>query len=152
LIHTLRLGSADAVYWLFHVAGVPVLRQGLVFTANGASVEVTGDCSGINAFLDLLICSILAGHLYLRSPWKKFFLVAIVLPLAILKNGLRIFVLTSLAGYVDPDVLDGPLHRYGGIPLFFLALLAMFLIVQLLQSVGLERQLHGRTNGVITHV
>lgn len=44
---------------------------------------------------------------------------AVVVPLAILKNAFRIVGLTLLANYVDPAFLmDSALHRYGGIHSF----------------------------------
>jgi exosortase/archaeosortase family protein len=60
--------------------------------------------------------------------------VAIVIPLAIIKNAFRIVGLTLLANYVDPTFLTNSLlHRSGGIPLFILALVVLFSLVWLLR-------------------
>jgi exosortase/archaeosortase family protein len=41
------------------------------------------------------------------------------------KNGLRIVVLSYLGAYVYPAILKGALHRNGGIPFFVLSLVAL---------------------------
>jgi exosortase/archaeosortase family protein len=51
-------------------------------------------------------------------------MVLAILPLAVLKNGIRIVTLTLLAIHVDPGFLSGQLHHEGGI-VFFLLSLAM---------------------------
>jgi exosortase/archaeosortase family protein len=48
--------------------------------------------------------------------------VLLALPLAIIKNGIRIATLTLLAMYVDPGFLTGNLHHDGGFVFFLLAL------------------------------
>jgi exosortase/archaeosortase family protein len=55
-------------------------------------------------------------------------------PLSIAKNALRIFVLTTLAIYVDPEFLNGPLHQDGGVVFFVLSLLAVVLLIRSLQT------------------
>ena len=63
-------------------------------------------------------------------------LVAIVVPLAIIKNAFRIVGLALLANYVDPSfITDSVLHRSGGIPLFVLSLVFLFSFVWLLRRV-----------------
>ena len=63
-------------------------------------------------------------------------LVAIVIPLAIIKNAFRIVGLSLLANYVDPTfITDSAVHRYGGIPLFGLSLIVLFSLAWLLWRV-----------------
>jgi exosortase/archaeosortase family protein len=46
-----------------------------------------------------------------------------VVPVAVVKNGIRIVTLSLLGIYIDPKfVIDSPLHRSGGIVFFLLAL------------------------------
>ena len=59
-------------------------------------------------------------------------LLIVVVPIAILKNGLRIAALSTLAVYVDPAFLTGSLHHHGGIVFFIIALLPMALLLILL--------------------
>jgi exosortase len=125
-VELLQRGSTEVSYLLFNLVGVPVLKQGFVITVPGISIEVAAECSGIRSSLALLITCLLAAHLYLRTPWKIIVFILLVLPLSIIKNGIRIVTLTLLSLYVDPRFLTGSLHRDGGFVFFLLALLLLF--------------------------
>src|SRR5207248_9751949 len=86
-------------------------------------------CSGIRSSIALLLTFLVAGHLALDSSWRKLVLLLAVLPVVLLKNGLRIVTVTMLAVYVDPAFLSGTLHERGGVLCYVLgvALLAGFL-------------------------
>ena len=132
-IFWLRSGSAEVSYALFQLLGVPVLRSGFIFSLPGVTIEIAQECSGIRSSLALVIMGLLAGHLFLRSPWTKAALALAVLPLAIVKNGIRIVTLSLLSIYVDPSFLTGRLHHQGGIVFFLLALVLLAPVVWLLQ-------------------
>ena len=136
IIGFLQRSSAEATDLLFSALGVPVFRQGFVFSLSNFTIHVAEECSGIRSALSLIITSLLAGYFFLRSGWTKMGLVAVVIPLAIIKNAFRIVGLTLLANYVDPSfITDSALHRYGGIPLFLLSLVVLFSLVWLLRRV-----------------
>jgi exosortase len=123
VIGFLQRSSTEATDLLFSVLGVPVFREGFVLSLSSFTIHVAEECSGIRSALSLFITSLVAGHLFLRSVWAKMGLVAIVIPLAIIKNAFRIVGLALLANYVDPSfITDSLLHRSGGIPLFFVSL------------------------------
>jgi exosortase C (VPDSG-CTERM-specific) len=125
----LQHGSADAAEWLFGLAGTPLLRQGLDFQLPGFSLRVARECSGIHSTLVLFITSLVAGHLFLRSPWRRAVLTLFVIPLALLRNGLRVVTIGELCVHIGPQMIDSPIHRRGG-PLFFaLSLIPFFLLL-----------------------
>jgi len=144
VIRFLQMESADAAGIFFRLAGVPYLRQDLVFRLPGVSIRVAEECSGIRSSLALLITTVLASKLFLRSAWRRLLLCAVVVPLAILKNGLRIATLSTLAINLDPGFLYGNLHHHGGIFFFMLALVPTALLLTWLQR-G-ERQDASRTS------
>jgi exosortase len=135
-ISIVRNGSSDVAFGLFALFREPVFRQGYVFTLSGVSIEVAGECSGVHSILALIIVSLLAGHLFLSSAWKKVVLVAAALPIVCLTNGVRIGALTLLALHVDPSFLTGSLHHKGGILFLGMAVLLLFGVVFLLQKVA----------------
>lgn len=92
----LQQGSTDVAHAFFRLAGVPVFREGSVFSLPGITIEVAKECSGIRSSLALFTTSLLAGYLVLRSGWSRLALEAAVLPVLILKNGLRIVTLSLL--------------------------------------------------------
>jgi exosortase len=134
VVSFLQHWSAEATAVLFDVIGVPFYRQGYVFSLASLSIEIAEECSGIRSTLALFITGLLAGHLFLRRAWSKTTLAALVIPLAIVKNAVRIVVLTMLAVNVDPSFLTGSVtHRYSGIPLFVVTFAILGGIVWILQ-------------------
>jgi exosortase len=114
--------------------GVPIFRTGFVFALPGVIIEVARECSGIRSSLALLITSLLAGHLFLRSGWTKAVLILATLPLLVVKNGIRIVSLTLRFDLVDPSFLTGRLHRSGGMLFFLLVLIMLAPVLRLLQK------------------
>ena len=135
----LQKGSADLSYLLFKISGIPVFRQGLRFSLPGVEIEIAEQCSGIRSSLALLITSILAGHLFLRSWWSKGLLVLFTIPVVILKNSVRIVTISALGVYVNRAFLYGNLHRRGG--LLFALVAVLMLVPALLVLQRAERRL-----------
>ena len=133
IIFLLQQGSAWITGVLFDIAGVPALREGLVFHLAKVSIEVAKECSGIRSSMALFIVALLVAHFRLRNFWNKVLFVAFGLFLMILKNGVRIATLTLLAVYVNPDFLFGRLHHQGGVVFFVLALLLLLPLLFFLQ-------------------
>jgi exosortase len=134
IIYFLQEGSSDVVAVIFRLSGVPFLRQGFDFALPGVTIRVAQECSGIRSTLALVIVAVLMAHLFLRTFWKQALLCALVVPLAVFKNGLRIFTLSTLAIYVNPSFLSGNLHRRGGIVFFLVALIPLALTLSLLRK------------------
>jgi len=126
LVRLLQEGSAAAANLFFTVAGVPVAQEGTRITIPGLSLEVARECSSIRSSLMLVVTTMVLAQLLLRSPWRKAVVIALAVPLSVVKNGLRIFVLGQLGTRVDPTFLTGKLHRQGGIIYFLIALIFIF--------------------------
>jgi exosortase C (VPDSG-CTERM-specific) len=114
----LQYGSAAIAYLMFSAAGATVFHEGLLFHLPGISLEVAPECSGIHSTLALLITSIVAGQLFLRTGWARTTLAVAIIPLALLRNGFRVFTLGELCVHIGPHMIDSPIHHKGG-PLFF---------------------------------
>jgi exosortase C (VPDSG-CTERM-specific) len=123
------LASAEAAARYFDAAGTPMVRHGTVFELEGIVLQVAQECSGIRSSWVLFIAGLLAAHLFLRTRWRRLVLVAFVIPLGVLRNGFRIFVIGMLCVHVGPQMIDSVIHRRGG-PLFFgLSLVPLFLLL-----------------------
>ena len=128
LEHLLQRGSAVAAHALFQVVGTPVLRTGTFFRLPGFSLEVAPECSGINSTVALLVTSLVAGQIFIRSPWKRAILALLVVPIALLRNGLRVFTIGELCVHVGPEMIDSYIHHHGG-PIFFALSLVPFSLI-----------------------
>jgi exosortase C (VPDSG-CTERM-specific) len=137
----LQYGSAAVTYGFFRLSGMPFLYHDLDFRLPGIAIKVAPECSGIHSTLALFITSVLASWFFLRSPWRRATLALAVFPLALLRNGFRVFTIGELCVHLGPDMINSPIHRHGG-PLFFvLSLIPFFLLLVLL--VRCERRARG---------
>ncbi len=129
----LQQQTAVAAAALFHIARVPVTREGIMLSIPGLDIEVASECSSIRSSMMLLVTTILLAQLFLRSWWRKILLIAAVIPLSVAKNALRVFTITELGTRVDPGFLDGWLHHSGGIVFFGLSVLVVAMLVWFLR-------------------
>src|SRR5262249_11775310 len=109
LITLLQRGSAEITLILLKLSGTPVFRDGFFFLMprpgnNILTIEVARECSGIRSCVSMLILTILAGHLLLKTTWRRLALVVVAIPIMIFKNGVRIVTLTLLSIHVDPAI------------------------------------------------
>lgn len=131
LIYVLQLGSTEITQWLFELAGMNYIREGFVYHLTGISIEVAKECSSIRSSIALIITGVLAGHLFLKSGWRMVLLLATMIPINIIKNGIRITTLSLLAVYVDRKfITDSFLHHSGGF-IFYLPALGMMAVIVL---------------------
>jgi exosortase len=134
LVSFLQYGSAAAAHGIFVLARVPVEQRGLLIHIPGLTLEVAPECSSIRSSLVLEVTTMVLAHLLLRRWWRKALLIALAIPLAVAKNGLRIFVLGFLAIRVDRSYLFGRLHHQGGFIFFLIALAVIFLALLMLRK------------------
>lgn len=138
IIPFLQNESAASARVLFGMGGVPVTQNGTVLDIPGLSIEVARECSSIRSSLVLIVTTMVLAHLFLRSWWRKALLIAVALPLAAAKNGLRIFVIAELGTRVDPGFLDGNLHHHGGPVFLAIAVVIVIALIWILRRT--ERQ------------
>ncbi|HEY1663739.1 MAG TPA: exosortase/archaeosortase family protein [Verrucomicrobiae bacterium] len=127
----LQYGSAMVAELFFTISGMPSDRDGILFHLPGINLQVAPECSGIHSSMVLLILSLVAGYLCLRSSRCRWLLALAVIPLGLIRNGFRIFVIGQLCVRDGAQMLDSPIHRHGG-PLFFVLSLILFFPLLLL--------------------
>jgi exosortase len=129
VVYFLQKESTEAAELFFRLVGVPYIRQGFFFGLPGVTIHVAEECSGIRSTLALLITTVLVSHFTLKSNWKRALLCVAIVPISILKNGVRIVTLSALAIYVNPDFLYGNLHHHGGIVFLLIGLVPLILML-----------------------
>ncbi len=125
-------GSAAVAYAMIKAAGTPLFREELIFQLPGITLEVAPQCSGIHSTMALFLTSLLAGYFFLRTPWKRAVLTLFVIPLALLRNGLRIFTIGELCVHISPDMINSYIHHHGGPIFFIISLIPFFLLLRVL--------------------
>jgi exosortase len=132
IVTGLQRGSAFAAHCLFSLTGVPVEQDGILLSIPDLTVEVAKECSSIRSSSLLLVTTMLLAQLFLRTPWRKWLLIFLAIPVSLFKNGLRIFTIAMLATRVDESYLTGRLHHQGGVVFFAIGLGVIFLVLWIL--------------------
>ena len=100
---------------------VPVLRQGNLLVLPNYTLEVVEACSGIRSLMALLTLATAYGYLADKRVWVRAVLVALMVPLAIFGNGLRVFSAAIVTYYIGPQYAEGYLHTFSGLAIFLIA-------------------------------
>lgn len=124
---SLQRFSALAALGMFKLAGTPVFFSSPSLQLPDITLQIAPECSGIHSSVALFITSLVAGHIFLRSNWKRSALALVVLPLGVLRNGFRVFTIGELCVHIGPEMIDSYVHHRGG-PIFFVISLVPFLI------------------------
>lgn len=124
-----KLASTEAANLFFNMTNTPTLRDGTIFHLPNITIEVAQECSGIRSSWVLFITSLLAANLFLKSPWRRVALVAAVIPLGIIRNGFRVWVIGALCIRFGPQMLHSIIHRSGGPAFFVLSLIPLLLLL-----------------------
>jgi len=111
-----QLGAA-----LLGARHVPVQLTGNVIHLPGRTLFVTEACSGLRSLTALISLGLLTGGLWLSTLWGRAVLLVAAVPVAMLLNGIRIFLTGFLVYYVDPALGDGFMHYSEGWAIFVVA-------------------------------
>jgi exosortase len=117
---------------LLEARDVPVQLAGNVIHLPGRSLFVTEACSGLRSLTALAALGVLVGGLWLQAPITRVTLLVMALPVAMLLNGLRVFLTGFLVHFVDPAWAEGFLHYSEGWVLFVIAFAILGAIAWLL--------------------
>ena len=123
------LASTEAANLLFNVTGTPVLREGTIFQLPSITIRVAQECSGIRSSWVLVITSLVAGNLFLKDRWRRAVLVCFVVPLGIVRNGFRVWLIGMLCVHIGPNMIHSIVHRRGGPIFFVLSLIPLFVLL-----------------------
>jgi exosortase len=112
-----RMGAA-----LLQLRDVPVALTGNVINIPGHQLFVTEACSGLRSLTALLSLGLLLGGLWLRRPWLRLLLLVLAILVAIVVNGVRVFLTGFLVYFVSPAMGEGFMHSTEGWLLFVVSL------------------------------
>ena len=133
------IASRLATAWL-ELAQVPVLRDGNILIMSNYSLEVVEACSGIRSLMTLMALAVAYGYLVSPRRWVRYVLAALMVPIAILTNAVRIMGAAILARHFGPAAAEGFLHEFSGWAIFLVALLLMFVSHWILRRIGERRK------------
>ncbi|MES3026258.1 MAG: exosortase V [Pseudomonadota bacterium] len=113
--------------------GIPVFREGVTLMVAQYQLLVEDACSGMNSMTGLVAISLFYIYLLRNASWRySLLLVALVIPIAVIANIIRVTTLVLLTYFFGDAVAQGFLHMAAGLLLFTSALLLVFLVDHLL--------------------
>jgi exosortase len=107
---------------------VPALREGNLIILPNDTLAVAEACSGIRSLFSLLAMAVAYGYIFEKKIWKRIALAALMIPIAILSNGVRIVGTALIAYFIGPAWAEGFFHFIAGWLIFLIALALMIFI------------------------
>ena len=93
----LQLFAARTAEFCLFNFGIPVLREGNVIVLAGTTLEVAEACSGIRSLQALLALGTVYAYFSQREMWKRWVLVLLSVPIAIVANAFRVSGTASIS-------------------------------------------------------
>lgn len=116
--------------------GVVVWRDGNIIQFPETVLEVADACSGLRSLMSLLALSVAYAFFMLNGVVKRFFLVLLAVPIAIVTNMVRVIGTGFLAQYYGAAAAEGFFHEFAGLAVFAMAMVLLVLSGAVLGKVG----------------
>ncbi len=132
----LQLFAAKTATFCLFSLGIPVLREGNLIALAGTTLEVAEACSGLRSLLSLLALGTVYGYFSQTLLWKRWALVLLSIPIAILANAVRVSGTGVLAHYYGVEAAEGFYHTFEGWIVFIAAFVMLLACGTVLSWVG----------------
>lgn len=106
--------------------GVPVHVEGTAMMIPDYTLEVAIPCSGLKSAIALTALGALYAYLLLGPLWKRWLVFVASLPIALIANGVRLWLTVVLAASIGPKTAEGFFHEVSGLFVFVIALVGLF--------------------------
>lgn len=111
---------------LLDLSGVPVSLEGsTIYTPRSGGLFVADACSGISSLISLVSLAVIAAMFWKVPRWLRGVVVLSAVPVAIVVNGIRIWITGLITEAAGPDAAVGFSHTVEG---FFLFLVGALLL------------------------
>lgn len=132
----LQLFAAETAAFCLFSLGIPVLREGNLIMLASTTLEVAEACSGLRSLLSLLALGTVYGYFSQNVLWKRWMLVILSIPIAIVANAARVSGTGILAHYFGEEAAEGFYHTMEGWLVFVVAFVLLFLCGAILGRIG----------------
>lgn len=117
---------------LLDILNVPYTREGFIVHLPTSTFVVGTPCNGMRSLISFAALGVLMLYLFRTSLWKRVIFLAVIPPLALLLNGIRIFLLLWIANRYGQEAAspESYLHDGSGILVFIIGFIAMIFLVK----------------------
>jgi exosortase B len=137
----LKVLISDLVTNVLYAAGYPIAQNGVVIQIGPYQLLVQDACSGMNSIFALSAIGVFYVYAFRwHEKIRALLLLALIIPITITANFLRVVALVLIAYYGGVEMIEGVIHDLTGIALFIVAVALMFLSDALISVVGRSLQ------------
>jgi EpsI family protein len=145
----LKLMVAEVTLLLLGAIGITTVNNGSTIYLGDAVVTVGNACSGLRSLISLVFLGVLFATIAKLSPWKRVALFLTSIPIALISNVVRVFVLCLIAwqwgsAAVETEAGIGPLrttaHDASGYLIFVVAFILLYATMMALDRIGGKRK------------
>lgn len=132
----LKLLVSDVVTNVLAFFGLPVASVGVTIYVASYQLLVEDACAGLNSLVSLSAIGLFYVYMLRGSNWRySLLLLALVIPIAVAANMIRVAALVLITYYFGNAAAQGYLHNFAGMVTFTSALLFIFLVDKILTPV-----------------
>jgi exosortase A len=145
LIPPLMDWTASFTVWALQMTGIPVVREGHLFSLPSGNFRVVEACSGIRFLIVTVVLGLFFAHETFASQRKRLVFVLGAALTVILANGIRAFVVVLVAHYSGMKYGTGEDHIYLGWVIFLLTIMGLFWLGRRYEDTEASWQRTGRS-------
>ena len=119
----LQLFVTKATVFIVSLLRVPIYREGNVIHLADHTMQVVQACSGLRSMMSLLVLGAVFGYFTLASNTLRFVLFVTTVPVSIIVNIFRVFLMVTAYHYFGYDLTADSIHTTFGMIIFIIALI-----------------------------
>jgi len=129
----MKLFAAEIAERILNSMGLLAVRTGSIIRMRHAFVIVDDVCSGLRSLISLAALGSIFAH-WLKGPYyKKFVLLLMTAPIAVVTNVCRVIFLSSISEIWGPKYATGFVHDFSGFAVFALAFVMLMGVLKLIE-------------------
>ncbi len=121
----MQRATANLSYYWLKLLQFPVSLKGILITLNQHEIVVGKPCSGFRSLITLLALGSAYVYSTKNTGIKKALLTLSIVPLALISNTLRVFILCLIINFGGKAAGEGILHELSGYLMFLICLLSL---------------------------
>ncbi|MGB3739324.1 MAG: exosortase V [Pontixanthobacter sp.] len=132
----MKLWLSEAAIIFLRIFDYPIGGEGVRIFIGQYELLVAAACSGINSIVSLTAISLFYIYMRHQAEWRyAAVLILLIVPIALLANFFRVLILILLTYHLGEAAAQGFLHNFAGIAMFAIALIAIFIIDEILKPI-----------------
>lgn len=122
----LKLFAAELATHLLNYMRIPAIRYGSIIKMHTSQVVVDDVCSGLRSLISLTALGSIFAYMMQAPLWKRIVLFLSTIPIAIVSNVCRVFILASVSEIWGAEHIEGFVHDASGYSIFIIAFIMLY--------------------------